>query len=84
MELLILGLVVLSIYLFIRLMSNFSAWMTGARYRAYRQLASRYHGRFETRGLSDPPTVSFTHHGATVRVGLAPTISREGAAVVPH
>ena len=65
MELLILGLIVLSIYVFIRLMSNFSAWMTGARYRAYRQLASRYHGRYETRGLSDPPTVSFTHNGAT-------------------
>ncbi len=31
-------------------------------------------GRYETRGLSDPPTVSFTHNGATVRVGLAPTI----------
>ncbi len=74
MELLILGLVVLSIYIIIRLMSNFSAWMTGARFRAYRQLASRYHGRYETRGLSDPPTVSFMHNGASVRVGLAPTI----------
>jgi hypothetical protein len=74
MELLALGLVVLAIYAVIRLMSNFSAWMTGARYRAYRQLATRYHGRYETRGLSDPPTVSFTHNGATVRVGLAPTI----------
>jgi hypothetical protein len=74
LPLLILGLIVLAIYVVIRLMTNFSAWMTGARHRAYRQLAARYHGRFETRGLSDPPTVSFTHHGATVRVGLAPTI----------
>jgi hypothetical protein len=74
MELLILGLIVLVIYVVIRLMTNFSAWITGARYRAYRQLATKYRGRYETRGLSDPPTVSFTHNGATVRVGLAPTI----------
>ena len=71
---LILGLIVLAIYVVIRLMTNFSAWITGARYRAYRQLAARYRGRYETRGLSDPPTVSFIHNGATVRVGLAPTI----------
>ena len=71
----ILGLIVLFIYLFIRLMANFGTWMSGARYRAYRQLAARYHGRYETRGLSDPPTVSFMHNGATVRVGLAPTIA---------
>ena len=70
----ILGLIVLAIYIAIRLMTNFSAWITGTRYRAYRQLAARYHGRYETRGLSDPPTVSFTHNGAMVRVGLAPTI----------
>jgi Prokaryotic RING finger family 1 len=74
LPLLIVGLVVLTIYIALRLMTNFSAWMTGARHRAYRQLAARYHGRFETRGLSDPPTVSFTHRGSTVRVGLAPTI----------
>ncbi len=74
MAFLILGLIVLAIYIVIRLMTNFSAWLTGARYRAYRQLATRYHGRYETRGLSDPPTVSFTHNGATIRVGLAPTI----------
>jgi hypothetical protein len=74
MSFVILGLIVLAIYVVIRLMANLSAWMTGARYRAYRQLAARYHGRYETRGLSDPPTVSFTHNSATVRVGLAPTI----------
>ena len=72
--LIVIGLVVLAIYVVLRLMTNLSAWITGARYRAYRQLAARYQGRYETRGLSDPPTVSFTHNGATVRVGLAPTI----------
>ncbi len=46
----------------------------GGRYSAYRQLAADFHGRYEPRGLADPPTVSFTHSGATVRVGLAPTI----------
>jgi Prokaryotic RING finger family 1 len=72
--LVILGLIALVIYVVIRLMTNLSAWITGARYRAYRQLAARFRGRYETRGLSDPPTVGFTHNGATVRVGLAPTI----------
>ncbi len=74
MPLLILGLIVLSIYLFIRLLSSVSSWLAGARYRAYRQLAARFRGRYETRGMSDPPTVSFVHNGSTVRVGLAPTI----------
>jgi hypothetical protein len=73
--LVILGVVVLFIYLFIRALANFGAWMSGARYRAYRQLAARHGGRYETRGLSDPPTVSFSHKGAAVRVGLAPTIA---------
>jgi hypothetical protein len=75
MELLGLGLIVLLVYLFIRVMANFGAWMSGARYRAYRQLAARYHGRYESRGLSDTPTVSFTHNGSTVRVGLAPRVA---------
>jgi Prokaryotic RING finger family 1 len=74
MELLIVGLIVLAFYIFIRLLSNLGAWMSGARYRAYRLLAARYHGRYESRGLSESPTVSFTHNGATFRVGLAPTI----------
>jgi hypothetical protein len=74
MELVILGLIVLSIYVFIRLLAYGSAWMTGARYRAYRQLSQRFGGRYESRGISDPPTVSFMHRGTTVRVGLAPTI----------
>jgi len=75
MELVILGLIVLFIYLFIRLLSTIGAWVSGSRYRAYRQLAAWYHGRYESRGLSDPPTVSFIHNGSTVRVGLAPTIA---------
>ena len=75
MELVILGLIVLSVYLVIRLLAKFGAWMSGARYRAYRQLAARYNGRYESRGLSDTPTVSFNHNGSTVRVGLAPTIA---------
>jgi hypothetical protein len=74
MELLIVGLIVLAFYIFIRVLSNFGAWMSGARYRAYRQLAAQYHGRYESRGLAESPTVSFTHNGATIRVGLAPTI----------
>ncbi len=72
---LILGVVVVVIYLFVRTLANFGAWMSGARYRAYRQLAARHGGRYETRGLSDPPTVSFNHNGAAVRVGLAPVIA---------
>jgi hypothetical protein len=79
MELVILGLIVLFIYAFIRLLASASAWMTGARYRAYRQLSQRFGGRYESRGLSDPPTVSFMHHGTTVRVGLAPTIPGQPA-----
>ena len=73
-ELVVLGLIVLFIYAFIRLLTSISGWMQGARYRAYRQLASRFHGRYESRGISDPPTVSFGHKGTMVRVGLAPTV----------
>jgi hypothetical protein len=74
MELVVLGLIVLVIYAFIRLLASFNTWMTGTRYRAYRQLAHRFNGRCESRGMSDPPTVSFSYYGTTVRVGLAPTI----------
>jgi Prokaryotic RING finger family 1 len=73
-ELVVLGLIVLFIYAFIRLLTSVGGWMQGARYRAYRQLASRFHGRYESRGISDPPTVSFAHKGTMVRVGLAPTV----------
>ena len=72
---LVLGIALLAVYFFVRLLTGVSAWISGARFRAYRQLAVRYHGRYETRGLSDPPTVSFSHNGSAVRVGLAPTIA---------
>lgn len=75
MELVVLGLVVLVAYIAIRVTAKLGAWMTGARYRAYRRLAARYNGRYESRGLSDTPTVSFNYNGSTIRVGLAPTIA---------
>jgi hypothetical protein len=68
------GLVVLILYAIIRGGVKSLTWITGSRFRAYRQLATRYRGRYENRGLSDPPTVSFSHNGSTVRVGLAPQI----------
>lgn len=75
MELVVLGLIVMSVYLAIRLASAASGWMSGKRFKAYRALAARYRGRYENRGLSDPPTVSFTYNGSVVRVGLAPQVS---------
>jgi Prokaryotic RING finger family 1 len=78
---LVLGIALLAVYFFVRLLTGASAWISGARYRAYRQLAARYHGRYETRGLSDPPTVSFSHNGSAVRVGLAPTIAGQPAQI---
>ncbi len=79
MELLVLGLIVLIIYGFIRLLASFGGWWSGARFRAYRHLASRFKGRYESRGMSDPPTVSFLHNGTSVRVGLAPHIPGQPA-----
>lgn len=70
----VLGGLALLLYLIIRLGAAAGSWLTGARFRAYRQLAGQYHGKYESRGLSDPPTVSFTHNGSTVRVGLAPHV----------
>ncbi len=74
MELLVLGLIALPLYLIVRFGSAAVSWLTGRRFRAYRQLASRYRGRYENRGISDPPTVSFVYNGSTVRVGLAPPV----------
>lgn len=74
MGLAVIGLVVLLVYLAIRLTAASSAWLAGKRFRAYRMLAARYHGRYENRGLSDPPTVSFGYNGSNVRVGLAPLV----------
>jgi len=75
MDLLVLGFIVLAFYLLVRLVATSSAWLSGHRFGAYRQLAARFQGRYESRGLSDPPTVSFAHNGSAVRVGLAPQVS---------
>ena len=64
--------IALVLYAMIRSGVKLLGWITGSRFRAYRQLATKYRGRYENRGMSDPPTVSFTHNGSTVRVGLAP------------
>lgn len=70
----VVGLLILAFYIAVRLLVAGSAWLAGNRYRAYRLLAARYHGRYENRGLSDPPTVSFHYNGSSVRVGLAPHV----------
>jgi hypothetical protein len=70
----ILGLILLGMYGAVRFAAKASAWLSGSRFRAYKQLASRYRGRYENRGLTDPPTVSFSHNGSNVRVGLAPFV----------
>jgi hypothetical protein len=75
MALALLGLFVLTVYLMIRMSAAFAAWVSGTRHRAYRHLAARYRGRFESRGFSDPPTVSFVYNGSNVRVGLAPQVA---------
>jgi hypothetical protein len=74
-ELVFIGAFVLLLYLAIRLGAKTSAWLSGNRYRAYRLLAQRYRGKYESRGLSDPPTVSFSYNDSNVRVGLAPQIA---------
>ncbi|WP_435019283.1 RING finger protein [Tundrisphaera sp. TA3] len=61
-------------YAFVRVCAKVAGGIAGTRFRAYRQLAAQYRGKYENRGMSDPPTVSFTHHGALVRVGLAPIV----------
>ena len=68
----VIAVVVLVFYLLIRSGVTMLGWITGSRFRAYRQLATKYHGRYENRGMSDPPTVSFHYNNSTVRVGLAP------------
>ncbi|MBX6313576.1 MAG: hypothetical protein IRY99_11765 [Isosphaeraceae bacterium] len=74
-----LGLFVLILYLVVRLGATALASLAGSRHKAYRQLAARYGGRYESRGLVDPPTVSFTHNGSNIRVGLAPTVTGQAA-----
>jgi hypothetical protein len=75
MELILLGLFVLGLYIIVRLGATVLAGLSGARHRAYRFLAAKYRGRYENRGLVDPPTVSFAHNGSNVRVGLAPVVA---------
>ncbi|CAN5664183.1 hypothetical protein BH23PLA1_BH23PLA1_18170 [soil metagenome] len=75
MELLIIGIIALVLYGVIRIAGALLSRLTGARYRAYRLLAQRYRGRYESRGLVDPPTVSFSYNKSSVRVGLAPVVS---------
>ncbi|WZO98961.1 RING finger protein [Isosphaeraceae bacterium EP7] len=74
MELLLLSFLALLAYFALRWMSTARSWMLGGRFAAYRHLASRVSGRYEGRGLYDPPTVSFNHEGSSVRVGLAPQV----------
>jgi hypothetical protein len=80
MALVLLGVFALTLYLIIRLGAAAAAWLSGARYRPYRSLAARYRGRFESRGFTDPPTVSFSHNGSNVRVGLAPQVAGKAQA----
>ena len=70
----VIGLIALVLYAVVRLWAAAGSWLSGNRFRAYRMLASRYHGRYENRGLSEPPTVSFLYNGSNVRVGLAPQV----------
>jgi hypothetical protein len=79
MGIFLLGLTVLLLYLLIRLTATAGAWLSGNRFRAYRELATKYQGKYESRGLSETPTVSFAHQGSTVRVGLAPQVAGQVA-----
>jgi hypothetical protein len=79
MELLVLLVFMVVLYGLVKGFAGGLAALTGARHRAYRAVARKYGGRYESRGLVDPPTVSFTHDGAGVRVGLAPVIPGQAA-----
>lgn len=71
----ILGVMILFAYIATRGAAGWLAGFTGARYRAYRSLAERHRGRYEGRGVGEPPTVSFEHRDSSVRVGLAPRVA---------
>ena len=79
MDLIAVVVVVLVLYALVRLVGSIAAGLTGSRHRAYRLLANRYRGRYEHRGLVDPPTVSFAHNGSSVRVGLAPVVAGQSS-----
>jgi hypothetical protein len=82
MELFTIALVLLACYGLVRVFARGFSALTGSRFRAYRSLASKFRGRYESRGFVDPPTVSFTHQGSSVRVGLAPVLP--GQSTVPR
>jgi hypothetical protein len=65
----------------LRLVAKAMAWAVGSRYVAFRRLATQFRGRYETRGLSDSPIVSFPHGEDLVRVGLAPASARDAGVV---
>ena len=73
------GAVFLVLYVVVRLVARLVSGLSGARHKAYRLIAARYGGKYESRGLVDPPTVSFVHNGSTVRVGLAPVVPGQTA-----
>lgn len=73
------GIFFLILYVAVRLGARLVSGLTGARHRSYRLIAARYGGKYESRGLVDPPTVSFVHSGSTVRVGLAPVVPGQPA-----
>ncbi|GAC1327543.1 MAG: hypothetical protein NVSMB14_18240 [Isosphaeraceae bacterium] len=71
------GLVVIvgAFYGVIRLLATAGSAIGGVRHRPYKLLAKKFRGRCESRGFSEPPTVSFRHRSSNVRVGLAPVIA---------
>ncbi|GIW89447.1 MAG: hypothetical protein KatS3mg108_3771 [Isosphaeraceae bacterium] len=75
--LIVLALLCLGLYAMIAWLIRLAAGVLPGRYAAYRQLAQRYDGRCEARGLVDPPTVRFTHNDRLVRVGLAPRVPEQ-------
>ena len=79
MELVRIVVIVLVLYGIMRLVGRIAKGVSGSRFRAYRQVARRYGGRYESRGMVDPPTVSFDHGGSGVRVGLAPAVPGQPA-----
>lgn len=82
MEIIVLGFISLIFYFAVRALSKGASWFSNTRYKGYRQLAKAYRGRYEYRGMSDPPTVSFRFNDSTIRVGLAPHVP--GQPIVPR
>lgn len=74
MELFVVGILCLVAYGMLRGIAGLFSLFADKRYRGYKHLAAVYRGKYERRGMSDPPTVSFPYKGATIRVGLAPQL----------